>query len=215
MVPVMGVAFGPMADGVTRRFPHGEVITRQGEDERCLFLVTEGAVRIASVTPGGREVVVGLLGPGDLFGESALLGYPSPVQARAIGRTEVVALHVSCIRAIVERQPGTAEQLLRLVAGRLHRTRTALEEALACDVPGRVAGRLRDLVADHGVPEAGGVRLGVPVTQDELARMVGVSRETVNRTVGALAARGLVRSSPRSIVITDPEALAAEPRPSA
>jgi CRP-like cAMP-binding protein len=115
----------------------------------------------------------------------------------------------------VERQPGTAEQLLRLVAGRLHRTRTALEEALACDIAGRVAGRLRDLVADHGVAEAGGVRLGVPVTQDELARMVGVSRETVNRTVGALAARGLVRSAPRSIVITDPEALAAELRPSA
>jgi len=211
----MGVALGPMADGVTRRFPHGEVIARQGEDVRTLFLVTEGAVRLASVTPGGREVVVALLGLGDLFGESALLGDPSPVQARAIGRTEVVALHVSCIRAIVERQPGTAEQLLRLVAGRLHRTRTALEEALVCDIPGRVAGRLRDLAADHGVLEADGVHLGVPITQEELARMVGVSRETVNRTVGALAARGLVRSAPRTLVITDPDALEAELRSSA
>jgi len=200
---------------VTRRFPHGEVIARQGEDVRTLFLVTEGAVRLASVTPGGREVVVALLGLGDLFGESALLGDPSPVQARAIGRTEVVALHVSCIRAIVERQPGTAEQLLRLVAGRLHRTRTALEEALVCDIPGRVAGRLRDLAADHGVLEADGVHLGVPITQEELARMVGVSRETVNRTVGALAARGLVRSAPRTLVITDPDALEAELRSSA
>ena len=211
----MGVALGPMADGVTRRFPHGEVIARQGEEVRTLFLVAEGAVRLASVTPGGREVVVALLGLGDLFGESALLGDPSPVQARAIGRTEVVALHVSCIRAIVERQPGTAEQLLRLVAGRLHRTRTALEEALVCDIPGRVAGRLRDLAADHGVLEADGVHLGVPITQEELARMVGVSRETVNRTVGALAARGLVRSAPRTLVITDPDALEAELRSSA
>src|SRR3990172_2923749 len=121
----MGVALGPMADGVTRRFPHGEVIARQGEEVRTLFLVAEGAVRLASVTPGVREVVVALLGPGDLFGESALLGEASPVQARSIGRTEVVALHVSCIRALVERQPAPAEQLLRLVAGRLHRPRPA------------------------------------------------------------------------------------------
>jgi CRP-like cAMP-binding protein len=206
----MGVALGPMADGVARRFPHGEVIARQGEDVRNLYLVTAGAVRLASVTPGGREVVVALLGRGELFGESSLLGESSPVQARAIGRTEVVALHVSRIRAVVERQPGAAEQLLRLVAGRLHRTRTALEEALVCDIPGRVAGRLRDLAADHGVREADGVRLGVPITQDELARMVGVSRETVNRTVGALVARGLVRATPRRLVIPDPDALEAE-----
>jgi len=203
----MGVALGPMADGVTRRFPHGEVIARQGEEVRTLFLVAEGAVRLASVTPGGREVVVALLGPGDLFGESALLGEASPVQARSIGRTEVVALHVSCIRSIVARQPGTAEQLLRLVAARLHRTRTALEEALACDIAGRIAGRLRELAADHGVPEADGIRLAVPVTQEELARMVGVARETVNRTIGTLAARGVIRSTPRALVITDPEAL--------
>lgn len=206
----MGVALGPMADGVTRRFPHGEVIVRQGEDVRSLFLVTEGAVRLASVTRAGREAVVALLGIGDLFGESALLGQPSPVQARATGRTEVVALHVSCINAIVRRQPGTAEQLLRLVAGRLHRTRAALEEALACDVQGRVAGRLRDLASDHGVREADGVRLTVPITQEELARMVGVARETVNRTVGTLAARGLVSSGAGTMVIRDPEALEAE-----
>jgi CRP/FNR family transcriptional regulator len=211
----MGVALGPMADGVTRRFPHGEVIVRQGEDQECLFLVTEGAVRLSSVTRGGREAVVAVLGRGDLFGESALLGEASPVEARSIGRVEVVALHVSCIAGIVARQPGTAEQLLRLVAARLHRTRTALEEALACDIPGRVAGRLRELAADHGVPEADGIRLTVPLTQEELARMVGVARETVNRTVRVLTDRGLVRSAPRSLVITDPGALESEPRSSA
>jgi len=204
----MGVALGPMADGVTRRFPHGEVIVRQGEDQECLFLVTEGAVRLASVTRGGREVVVALLGPGELFGESALLREPSPVQARAICRAEVVALHVSSIRAIVERQPGTAEQLLRLVATRLHRTRATLEETLACDLPTRIAGRLRELAAEHGVRADDGVRLTVPITQEELARMVGVSRETVNRTFASLAARGLLRPEIRTFVITDPEGLA-------
>jgi CRP/FNR family transcriptional regulator len=203
----MGVAFGPMAEGVTRRFPPGGVITRQGEEDPCLFLVTEGAVRLASVTAGGREVIVALLGRGELFGESALLAAPSPVEARSIACTEVVALPVSSIRSIVERQPATAEQLLRLVAARLHRTRAALEEALSLDIPARVAGRLRELAADHGVHDAGGVRVELPITQEELARMVGVSRETVNRTFATFAARGLVHAGPRRLVITDLAAL--------
>src|SRR3990172_131656 len=143
----MGVALGPLADGVTRRFPHGEVIAHQGEDGGSLFLVTEGAVRLASVTLTGREGVVGLLGPGGVFGGSALLGEPSPVEARSVGAAEVVALPVSSIRALVRRQPATAEQLLRLGVGRLHRTRATPEEALAGDLPARVAGRLRQLAA--------------------------------------------------------------------
>jgi CRP-like cAMP-binding protein len=111
------------------------------------------------------------------------------------------------LRAILERNPETAEQLLRLIAARLHRTSAALEDALAADVPARVAGRLRELATHHGAPGPAGVRLRIPLTQDELARMVGASREAVNRSMGALAARGLVRSSGRRLFITDPDAL--------
>ncbi len=192
---------------MTRRIPHGEVIVRQGDAVPSLYLVTAGAVRLASVTATGREVVVGLLCQGDLFGESALLGDPSPVRAQAVGPTTVLALPTPSLRTILERHPHTAEELLRLIAARLHRTSAALEDALSADVSTRVAGRLWDLAIHHGVPGPTGVRLRVPLTQDELARMVGASRESVNRTVGALVARGVVRSSGRGLVITDPEAL--------
>ena len=191
-------------DRAARRFPHGEVIVHQGDASTCLFLVTDGAVRLSSVTVAGREVVVALLRPGDVFGESALLGNPSPVEARAVGRTTLVAVPLASLRALLERHPAIAEQLLRLVAARLHRTSTALEEALVGDLPSRILGRLRDLAAGHGVQEPEGVRLTVPITQDELARMVGASRESVSRTVGALAARGLVRSGRRRLVLTEP-----------
>jgi CRP-like cAMP-binding protein len=70
-----------------------------------------------------------------------------------------------------------------------------------------VAGRLRELAARHGVPGPAGVRIRVPLTQDELARMVGASREAVNRTVGALASRGLLRTEGRTVVIKDPDGL--------
>jgi len=203
----VGVSLDRTEGGVTRRLPHGEVIVRQGDRVSSLFLVTAGAVRLSSVTASGREIVVGLLCRGDLFGESALLGDPSLVRAQAVGPTTVLALPIASMRAMLERTPATAEELLRLIAARLHRTSAALEDAMAADLPTRVVGRLRELADDHGVPGPHGVRLRIPLTQDELARMVGASRESVNRTVGALAARGVVRSGGGRFVITDPDAL--------
>jgi CRP/FNR family transcriptional regulator, cyclic AMP receptor protein len=201
------VALDRTEGGVTRRLPHGEVIVRQGDAVSSLFLVTAGAVRLSSVTESGREIVVGLLCRGDLFGESALLGDRSLVRAQAVGPTTLLALPIPSLRATLERNPATAEELLRLIAARLHRTSAALEDAMAADLPSRVIGRLRELADDHGEPGPNGVRLRVPLTQDELARMVGASRESVNRTVGALAARGVVRSGGGRMVITDPDAL--------
>jgi len=194
-----------------RRYRHGEVVVGQGQAVTCLRLVVSGAVRLSAVVPNGREVVVGLLGPGDVFGELALLGGgPSPVEARALGaETAIVALPIETLREVVRRAPASAEELLRLVASRLHHTAGALEEALAHDVPTRVSLRLRDLARSHGTAAVNGVRLPPRLTQDELARMVGATRESVNRTMSSLTARGLVRFEGRCYVVPDPEALAA------
>ena len=199
--------------GRPRRVEHGHVITRQGDIGETLYLVTAGAVRLASVTPDGREVVVALLGTGDVFGECALLERPSPVEARAVGQADVVAIPVPLLGEIVEHRPAIAEQLLRLAASRLHRTSRALEQALVEDVATRVSRRLRDLAEEHGTRGDNGVTIGVPLTQEELGRMVGASRETVNRTLRGLAARGLVRTYEHTVVIPDLTALEPEPEP--
>jgi len=198
--------------GAPRRYGHGDVVVRQGEEVTCLRLVTQGAVRLSAIAPSGREVVVGLLGAGDVFGELALLGGgASPVEARAVGEpTSVLVLQVGALRAVLERAPGTAEELLRLIAARLHHTAAALEEALAHDVPTRVSLRLRHLARTHGTASSGGVRLHLPLTQEELARMVGATRESVNRSLAALASRGLLRVEDRRYVLPDPDALATE-----
>ena len=217
-VPIVGVPVGKPARavraaraGISRRLPHGDVVVRQGDPTACLFLVTAGVVRLSSVTLTGREIVVGLLGPGDLFGESALLGEPSPVEARAVGCAQVVTLPLAHVRHILRHQPGVSEELLRLVADRLHRTSRALEDSLSADLPTRISRRLRELAEAHGVTAPDGVRLRVPLTQEELGRMVGASREAVNRTLGGLAARGLVHAKGGEVLIPDPAALACEP----
>lgn len=192
----------------TRRFTHGDSVVRQGEVQAALFLVRAGAVRLAAILPAGREVVVAVLGPGDLFGETALLGEPSPVEARAVGRAEVEALPLASLEAILARHPETASELLRLLASRLHRTSAALEEALALDVRTRVSSTLCGLAGRHGVRDRLGIRVELPITQEDLARMVGASRETVNRILGALSSQGLIRTEGRRFVIPDIAALA-------
>jgi CRP-like cAMP-binding protein len=103
---------------------------------------------------------------------------------------------------------ATAVELLRLAASRLHGTASALEEALAHDVPTRLSRRLCELARRHGVPDGAGVLLPLPLTQEDLGRMVGASRESVNRSLAALSSRGLVRTEGRRYVIPDLEALA-------
>jgi len=98
--------------------------------------------------------------------------------------------------------------VLRLLASRLRRTAGALEDALALDVGARVSRRLHELAVRHGVAETTGVRLGVFVTQEDLGRMVGASRESVNRSIRTLASKGLILRRGRSVVIPDLEALA-------
>ncbi|MGZ8606788.1 MAG: Crp/Fnr family transcriptional regulator [Actinomycetota bacterium] len=203
----MGVPLGAWAAGTPRRLPHGDVVVRQGDPIECLFLVTSGAVRLASVTADGREVVVGLLGAGEVFGESALLDEPSPVDARAAGSADVVALPIAHLREVLRHSPATSTELLRLVAARLHRTSRALEDSLTGDVPTRLSRRLHDLAEAHGSRSSDGVRIRVPLTQDELARMIGASRETVNRALSGMSSRGLIRSRDRTIVIPDLAAL--------
>lgn len=191
-----------------RRFDDASPIVRQGDVGSSLFLVTRGLVRLASVLASGRQVVLALIEPGELFGESALLGAPSPFEARAIGVATVVPIDVSALEAVMMRQPATGAEVLRLLAVRLRRTVGALEDALALDVGGRVSRRLHELAARYGVPGPAGVHLGIGVTQEDLGRMIGASRESVNRSFRSLASRGLIHRRGRALVIPDLDALA-------
>lgn len=191
-----------------RRFDDGTPIVRQGDHGRSLFLVTRGLVRLTSVLPSGRQVVLALIEPGELFGESALLGDPSPFEARAHGVATVVPIDVAALEAVMMRQPATSAEVLRLLASRLRRTSGALEDALALDVGGRVSRRLHELAERYGVPGPRGVHLGIGVTQEDLGRMIGASRESVNRSFRSLASRGLIRRHGRAVVIPDLDALA-------
>lgn len=196
------------AHGVRCRVGRGRAITRQGEPVTCLYVVREGTVRLSALSREGREVVVACLGAGGLFGEVALLGGgPSPLEARALEDTTLLALPVDRLRSALASDPRVAAELLGAIAARLRRSTEALRDALLLDAGTRLSRRLCELARDHGAPESGGVLVRLPFTQEDLARMVGASRETVNKGLAALSSRGLVRTMGRRYVIPDPDAL--------
>jgi CRP/FNR family transcriptional regulator len=198
-----------IAGALPRRICNGTTLVRQGEPTPCVYVVIRGAVRLSAVLLSGREVVLGILGGGDIFGEAAVLDDPtSPVEARAIATTDVLPVSLPALEAVFARRPATATQVVRMLAARLHRTSAALEDALARDVAARVSRTISDLASRHGASGPDGVRVGLPITQDEIAKIAGTSRESVNRTIASLSARRLVRTDRAGLVVHDLDALA-------
>lgn len=201
-------AIGRLAHGLRRRrFRRGEVIFHQGDPGDALHVVATGSVRIALESVQGEEAILVTLGPGDPFGELALLdGAPRSASAVAVDATETLSLGRAALREVMDADPALRDALLASVAGALRRLTQQLEELHFLDLSGRLATRLGRLARTKD-PEATSVTLDWPYTQTELAAMIGGARQTVNRLLGELVDGGLVRLDGDTLVIPDVDAL--------
>jgi len=192
-----------------RRFRRGEVIFHQGDPGDSLHIIESGAVKIALPSPEGAEAIIATLRRGDFFGELALLdGAPRSATAAALEATETLVLSREQFRALIETAPGLRDALYAALAHELRRLTGHVEELHFLDLAGRLAMRLARLARDVE-PEAGGeVRLDWPFTQEDLANMIGGTRQSVNRLLSGLVDDGLIRIERDTLVITDVERLA-------
>jgi CRP-like cAMP-binding protein len=192
----------------------GDVIFTEGEPGATLHLVLDGKVKISRASSDGRENLLAVLGPGDLFGELSLFD-PGPRTATATALTGLsyASLPHGSLRPWLENRPQAAEVLLQVLARRLRRTNSALADMVFVDVPGRVAKALLEMSQRFGSPAAGGaVRVEHGLTQEELAQLVGASRETVNKALAEFASRGWLRLESRAVVLLEQERLARRAR---
>lgn len=197
-----------VAGSTERWFAGGETIVGQGELTSCLYVVVQGIVKLTVVSAAGREAAVGLLGPGDVFGEHGMFEpVPCPWRARALRGCRITIIPRDALRSSLDRHPSLALALLRRVEARLRRTSEALENALLHDVPTRVSRQLATLARDHGRAVDGGLLIEAGLTQEDLAQMIGSSRETVNKAIAYFVARGLLRIRGRRYLVPDAQAL--------
>lgn len=174
-----------------RSLIRNDVLFAEGDAPDQLFVVLNGRIAIANRSVDGRESVMALMEAGDLFGEMGLLdGLPRSAEARALEPSSVMAIPYAPVRKLFEDDPSLLWGVVKLLSGRLRAVDEALADSVFLDVTGRTAKRLLDLAGDRN-------EFVLPVTQEELAGMVGASRERVNKAIAQFIRLGWLEQQDR------------------
>jgi CRP/FNR family cyclic AMP-dependent transcriptional regulator len=199
-------AIRPHVHVVTLR--RGEQLYDEGDVDDQLYVVIDGKVKLTRTSSDGREVLVRVQGPGDMFGELAMFDPTYRTSnASAVTDARLAAIDHDDLRAVLLDRPTIALLLLRELAQRLRVITDANTNLIFTDVPGRVAKALLELSDKFGVEQEDGIRVSHDLTQEELAQLVGASRETVNKALADFAARGWIQLSAKSVLLIEPDRL--------
>ncbi|MGE5190189.1 MAG: Crp/Fnr family transcriptional regulator [Gemmatimonadota bacterium] len=193
---------------VRRRYPGGQVLFHMGDDGGSLHIVVRGRVKVAIPSSSGGELILAILASGELLGELSLFdGKPRSATVQALEDTETLCLHREDLMALLRNRFGAVEKILEVLAGRIRDADKQLAESHFLDIAARLAKKILDLGDAFGVPEEGRIRIGVKVTQRDLASMIGATRESINKQLMALRAQGAVRVAHGTIEILNRERL--------
>jgi CRP/FNR family cyclic AMP-dependent transcriptional regulator len=174
-----------------------DVIFSEGDDAAELFVVRSGRIAIGRQSPDGRESLIALMEGGDLFGDMPLFdGEHRSAQARALEASELLCVPYAPIKTVLEERPQLLWDVVAMLSRRLRSTDSALADSVFLDVTGRTAKRLLELSGDAD-------EFLLPITQEELAGLVGASRERVNKAISAFVRLGWVEQVDRRYRILD------------
>lgn len=194
-------------DGRPVRFRRGHVLFVEGDRADRVLLIEQGRAMLTCTSDRGRDIVLGVIGPGDIAGElSALDGEPRSATALALDEVEAVVAPASALtRALSD--ADAARELISVLAARLRDGDRKRLEFAALDTLGRVSWRLLELSDRFGRQTAEGTAVELPVSQEQLASWCGASREATVKALAALRAIGCITTGRRSLVIRDVDAL--------
>ncbi len=192
-----------LAESCTNRtLGRGDVLFHQDDESGALYVVVSGRLAIANRSFDGRESMVALMEDGDLFGEMGLFdnGEGRSADARALEPSELIELPYEPIRELFTAQPSLLWGVVTMLSQRVRAMDNALADSVFLDVTGRTAKRLLEMAGDEEEFE-------LPLTQEELAGMVGASRERVNKSINQFIKLGWLSQTDRGYRITNREQL--------
>jgi len=195
-----------MATMVRRKYATGHTLFFEGDPGDSLHLLAKGRVAIRVSTPAGDVATLTVLGPGDCFGEQALLTQEARRTASAVALqpTETMLLHRAEFQALLHQHPSIADVLVEVMAEQVRRLSRLVLDAHFVDADRRVYRRTADLAAmEHGQPP-----FTIVMTQDDIATMAGTTRPTANRALKALEDQGLLELARGRIIVLQPDQLA-------
>ena len=191
---------------VALKLNKGQILFKEGQEGDRLYVVVQGKIKLGTTSNDGRENLLSILGPGEMFGELSLFDpEPRASTATAVTDARLVSLAHGAVIGLVTTNPQTSLELLRRLAQRLRKSNEVLADLVFADVPGRVAKAIMELGERFGIQKEDGLHVNHDLTQEELAQLVGASRETVNKALADFAARGWVKLEPRAVLVTDIE----------
>lgn len=196
-----------------REMIKGDVLFNEGDDGHALYVIVKGKVKMARTARDGRENLLGLLGVGDMLGELSVFD-PGPRMSRAhaVEESVVFELPKEILDEWLDDHLEMSRHLMRALAQRIRRISNTMADLVFSDVPGRVAKAILDLGHRFGRMERGHVTVRHGLTQEELAQLVGASRETVNKALADFASRGWIDVHIGSVEVYEPERLRARSR---
>lgn len=175
----------------------GDILFQEGDEPKELYIVTVGRIAIGNKSFDGRESLFALMEPGDLFGEMPLFRPDGrSAEARALENSSVVVIPYSPVKNLYQDNPDLLWRVIDMLVGRLKSTDIALADTMFLDVTGRTAKRLLEMAGDEN-------EFQLPITQEELAGMIGASRERVNKSISSFIKLGWLAQSGEKYIVLD------------
>lgn len=188
-----------------RRFRKGTIIFHENEPGAAFFLVKSGRIKVFKLAEDGRELILGIFGPNAIFGDVPVFdGGPYPASAAALTDAEVYAIARTGFEELVKDHPEIALKVIRVLGKRLRQAHNLVRDLALKNVPQRLSGLLIRLADEYGRPSDGGTLLDLPLSRQDMAQLIGISRETLIRELTKFAKAGLIRLDKRRITIADP-----------
>ena len=181
-----------------------------GDRAQGVHFLTSGRIKISKVTRDGKELTLAYRGEGDFFGEPCLLdGGPREEMAEAMDASVTVEVSREALDELLKSDGGAAYKFGRSLIARRKDLEARVEQLIFKDVGAKLAELLLSLGQEHGVSDQRGVVVGLKITHQEMANLIGSTRETVSLTLSQFKRKGLIQTDGRRVILADPEGLRA------